>query len=121
MTREQREQAARVLESMRFDYIYNKNIDAIDTAIAVLREQGQGYTMTADRLPDGSKIVAQPDPITGLVPCGCGGDAVRNGRSFLCAYVTSCSECGTLAWSKASQQEADNNWNTAMGYKGADE
>ena len=63
----------------------------------------------------------QADPDTGLVPCGCGGDAVRNGRSFLCAYVTSCSECGTLAWSKASQQEADNNWNTAMGYKEADE
>ena len=57
----------------------------------------------------------QPDPKTGLVPCGCGGGAVRNGMSFFCAYVTSCSECGTLAWSKASQQEADNNWNTAMG------
>ena len=60
--------------------------------------------------------VKQPDPITGLAPCGCGGDAVRNGMSFFYAYITSCSECGTLAWSKTSQQEADNNWNTAMGY-----
>ncbi len=58
----------------------------------------------------------QPDPITGLAPCGCGGDAVRNGMSFFCAYVTSCSECGTLAWSKASQREADDNWNTSRGY-----
>ena len=78
----------------------HKDLDAIEWAIATIQ----------------SKIAhPHPDPDTGLVPCGCGGDAVRNGRSFLCAYVTSCSECGTLAWSKASQQEADNNWNTAMG------
>ncbi len=64
--------------------------------------------------------VARKDPITGLVPCGCGGVAVRNGMSFFCAYVTSCSECGTLAWSKASQQEADNNWNTSHGYTAPD-
>ena len=77
--------------------------DAVREAIKTLAE-------------DNNVPVKQPDPITGLVPCGCGGDAVRNGMSFFHAYVTSCSECGTLAWSKSSQQEADNNWNVAMGY-----
>ena len=65
---------------------------------------------------DNNAPVKQPDTINGLAPCGCGGDAVRNGMSFFCAYVTSCSECGTLAWSKASQREADDNWNTSRGY-----
>ena len=71
-----RVEAAAVLDAMIFgtypddDITIEKiEIEAVRFAIAALREQGQGYTMTADRLPDGSKIVAQPDPATGLKGC----------------------------------------------------
>ena len=36
-----------------------RRIDAYKTAIAALREQGQGYTMTADRLPDGERLASK--------------------------------------------------------------
>ena len=59
----------------------------------------------------------QPDPITGLVPCGCGGEAVRYGRdSYNSFFTTGCSKCGTLSWGESLQDEADKSWNNAMGY-----
>ena len=54
-TRAQREQAAEVLEKFQKGiYGHGGKVGvAIDTAIAVLREP-VGYTMTADRSPDGA-------------------------------------------------------------------
>ena len=59
----------------------------------------------------------QPDPITGLMPCGCGGEVVRYGRNLLNRFTTGCSECGTLSWSEFSQEDADKNWNNSRGYR----
>ena len=63
-----------------------------------------------------------PDPITGLVPCGCGGQAVFEG-SFLDEEVPSsygvslsCIECGISTIAYEYEQEAMKAWNTGMGY-----
>lgn len=78
---------------------------SIDTALAALRG-------------------SQPDPITGLIRCGCGGQAVFEG-SFLDEEVPSsyrvslsCIECGISTIAYEYEQEAMKAWNTAMGYKG---
>jgi len=127
MTQKQREQAARVLEEFQKSERGRggKVGVAIDTAIAALREPEHGYTMTADRLPDGSKIVAQPDPITGLVPCGCGGKAKiwpsepTQFTHVITDYEVGCTECAmTTGWVRGKQDNAMNVWNTAMGQKG---
>lgn len=62
-------------------------------------------------------LAHQPDPITCLVPCGCGGEVVRYGRNLLNRFTTGCSECGTLSWSEFSQEDADKNWNNSRGYR----
>lgn len=69
----------------------------------------------------------QPDPKTGLVPCGCGGQAVFEG-SFLDEEVPSsyrvslsCVECGISTIAYEYEQEAMKAWNTAMGWKGGAE
>ena len=57
----------------------------------------------------------QPDPDTGLVPCGCGGKAEEGGLLFDTGdYFTSCRECGTLSWCM-TQKGANKSWNQAMG------
>lgn len=69
----------------------------------------------------------QPDPITGLVPCGCGGVAEElfdgfsfDGDGMECNdYLVKCQKCGMQTqviqtWS----EKARDIWNTAMGYKG---
>lgn len=65
-----------------------------------------------------------PDPKTGLVPCGCGGQVVFEG-SFLDEEVPSsyrvslsCIECGISTIAYEYEQEAMKAWNTAMGWKG---
>ena len=70
---------------------------------------------------------ASPDPATGLVPCGCGGQAVFEG-SFLDEEVPSsyrvslsCVECGISTIAYEYEQEAMKAWNTAMGWKGGAE
>ena len=64
MTQVERECAARVLEQINYmqctgDPTIDEQKRAVDTAIAALREQGQGYTMTADRLPDGERLSSE--------------------------------------------------------------
>ena len=118
-----REEAAWVLEEIwkrytsKVDDIEEREVDAIFAAIDALREQGQGYTMTADRLPDGSKIVAQPDPETGLVPCGCGGKAGFHYSVMLrdndCCVA--CGICGVHSKVALCEEEARDAWNKAMG------
>ena len=71
---------------------------ATDTAIVALREKQQ----------------RQPDPITGLVPCGCGGKAI-----MLCdlEYAVACEKCLiNLPYAFDTKELARQAWNTAMCY-----
>ena len=56
----------------------------------------------------------QPDPITGLVPCGCGGKAI-----MLCdlEYAVACEKCLiNLPYAFDTKELARQAWNTAMCY-----
>ena len=56
----------------------------------------------------------QPDPITGLVPCGCGGKAI-----MLCdlEYAVACEKCLiNLPYAFDTKELARQAWNAAMGY-----
>jgi hypothetical protein len=104
-----REQAIEVLIDRYNSSVIRGRIDdewrlATDTAIAALRGP-------------------EPDPETGLVPCGCGGQAVFEG-SFLDEEVPSsyrvslsCIECGISTIAYEYEQEAMKAWNTAMGWR----
>ena len=61
----------------------------------------------------------QPDPTTGLVPCGCGGKATRSFSSIGC--VVFCASCGLSTKNIFFASEAVNAWNVAMGWKGGAE
>ena len=68
----------------------------------------------------------QPDPDTGLVPCGCGGKAIiwpsDLRQAMVTAYQVGCIECAmTTVWVRGKQENAMNVWNTAMGWKGGAE
>lgn len=94
-----REEAARVLESMRVDYIFHKSNSAIDLAIAALRGP-------------------QPDPDTGLVRCRCGGKAGFHYSVIVDndCYVE-CGICGGHTRVALSEDKARDAWNTAMGWR----
>ena len=96
-------------------------LEAFDMAIAALREKQQ----------------RQPDPDTGLVPCGCGGkakiwlsDLTRlphlitdydvGCTDLITDYEVGCAECAmTTGWVRGRQENAVKVWNTAMGYQEA--
>ena len=68
----------------------------------------------------------QPDPDTGLVPCGCGGKAkvwpsdLR--QAMTTDYEVGCTKCATTTvWVRGKQENAIKVWNTAMGWKGGAE
>ena len=66
----------------------------------------------------------QPDPNTGLMPCGCGGKAKIWPSDLRQAtdYEVGCTECAmTTGWVRGKQENAMNVWNTAMGWKGGAE
>ena len=72
-------------------------------------------------------ILPTPDPITGLVPCGCGGQGLFEG-AYLDEEVPSsyrvclsCAECGMSTAEYEYEQEAMRAWNTAMGWEGGAE
>lgn len=93
-----REQAAKILDDAWRGIPNNGDINL-------------AYKMAIDTLRG-----PQPDPDTGLVPCGCGGKAEEGGLLFDTGdYFTSCRECGTLSWCM-TQKGANKAWNTAMGY-----
>ncbi len=81
-----------------------KDLDAIDWAIATIQ----------------SKIARpQPDPITGLVPCGCGGKAgfhysVMQRDNDCCV---ACGTCGVHSRVALCEEEARDAWNRAMGWR----
>ena len=90
------------------------NIDAYNTAITALRGP-------------------HPDPITGLVPCGCGGKAIlEKGINYHSGYYVICEKCECNigldrddflrpfgAYPTAEQAVSD--WNRAIGWKGGAE
>jgi hypothetical protein len=59
----------------------------------------------------------QPDPITGLVPCGCGGKAVEVGCKNASEWTYECNACGVKTKSQPNNAWAKQDWNTAMGWK----
>ena len=64
----------------------------------------------------------QPDPETGLVPCGCGGKAMvwpsDLRQAMVTAYQVGCIECAmTTVWVRGKQENAVKVWNTAMGHR----
>lgn len=107
-----RQEAAEVLTALKQrlemsddgDYCYySRDIDAYDTALAALRGP-------------------EPDPDTGLVPCGCGGKAKvwpsepTQFTYVITDYEVGCTECAmTTGWVRGKQENAMNVWNTAMG------
>lgn len=99
MTHEQREQAAEVLEKFQNGiYGHGGKVGlAIDIAIAALRGP-------------------QPDPETGLVPCGCGG------KAEIGQYCeVTCDKCGASVPANYTEADAKAAWNRAMGWKGGAE
>lgn len=97
-----------------FNYLYQyvttkDGIEAYQIALSVLRGP-------------------QPDPITGLVPCGCGGKAKiwpsepTQFTKVITDYEVGCTECAmTTGWVRGKQENAVKVWNTAMGWKGGAE
>ena len=74
---------------------------------------------------DNNVPIKQPGPITGLVPCGCGGKAKiwpsdpTQFTHVITDYEVGCTECAmTTGWVHGKQENAMNVWNTAMGQKG---
>ena len=66
-----------------------------------------------------------PDPVTGLLPCGCGGKAKiwpsgsTQFTKVITDYEVGCTECAmTTGWVLGKQEHAIKVWNTAMGWKG---
>jgi hypothetical protein len=108
-----REESARVLSSMR-DTLKKVYLVAIDEERVSALEAAVGYLIAEDN----NVPVKQPDPITGLVPCG-GRPAMlfcTSGEGFWVA-------CGGVSQANRYETEefAIKAWNTAMGYKGGAE
>ena len=102
-----REEAARVLTELADDFEKHE-----------LSENGWLETtyIPAHRMGAAALLGPQPDPITGLVPCGCGGKAeVGDGDKAFCG------RCGITTLEQFTQEDAKSEWNRAMGVKGADE
>ena len=103
-----REQAIEVLIDRYNSSVIRGRIDdewrlATDTAIAALRGP-------------------EPDPDTGLVPCGCGGKArlYELNDDFYLVRVE-CSQCYVATRATYNEERATHDWNTAMGWKGGAE
>lgn len=104
-----REEAARDIDNTACCFSDKRFRDAMHMAAAALRGP-------------------QPDPITGLVPCGCGGKAYvwpsepTQFTKVITAYQVGCIECAmTTVWVRGKQENAVKVWNRAMGWKGGAE
>jgi len=87
-------------------------------------------TFEAFEVADAALRGPQPDPITGLVPCGCGGVAEElfdgfsfDGDGMECNdYLVKCKKCGMQTQViQTWNEKARDIWNTAMGWKGGAE
>ena len=104
-----REEAAGVLSVMRYKLGYVglianevERTAALDVAISYLLAE------------DNNVPTKQPDPITGMVPCGCGGKAI-----MLCdlEYAVACEKCLIgLPYAFDTEELARQAWNTSRGY-----
>ena len=105
-TQVERDNAAATIEDAA-----NNLQEAINMAIAALREKQQ----------------RQPDPDTGLVPCGCGGKAQMGKLLYtgndpdlmpglMTEYYAYCQDCGITTDNSTDMERVENEWNTAMGY-----
>lgn len=86
--------------------------------------QGLEHTIRAFTMARTALRGPQPDPITGLVPCGCGGKAkiwpsnLRQATHVIIDYEVGCTECAmTTGWVRGKQEHAVKVWNTAMGWR----
>ena len=102
-----REEAARVLTELADEY----------EKYELSKNGWLGTTyIPAHRMGVAALRGAQPDPETGLMPCGCGGKAeVGNGNKAFCG------RCGITTLEQFTQEDAKSEWNRAMGVKEADE
>jgi hypothetical protein len=118
-----REEAARVLSGMR-DTLKKVYLVAIDEERVSALESAVGYLLAEDN----NVPVKQPDPITGLVPCGCGGKAaVKKGVNHRSGYYVICEKCEcNIGFDRddylrpygdyPTEERAVSDWDTAMGY-----
>lgn len=105
-----REEAAREIDNTACCFSDKRFRDAMHMAAAALRGP-------------------QPDPITGLVPCGCGGKAIlfhqpdiEGPGSDGDRWAVFCEKtCGMETSDMTSREYAVKVWNTAMGWKGGAE
>ena len=96
-----REEAAREIDNLACCFSDNRIRNAMHMAADALRGP-------------------QPDPETGLVPCGCGGKAGFHYSVMMRdndCYVE-CGICGGHTKVVLSEDKARDAWNTAMGWKG---
>lgn len=117
MTREQREQAARTLQEF---YDFNKTLTPqgdswLQADITINRytqeELGKALPTAIDALRG-----PQPDPITGLMPCGCGGSPVIvETKSKIHPFIARCPLCYMQTDSASSEEDAQFFWNHGMG------
>ena len=111
-----REEAARVLSSMR-DTLKKVYLVAIDEERVSALESAVGYLLAEDN----NVPVKQPDPITGLAPCGCGGVTEQTDfhDGFFPHSKVECLECGIEMMRAGdtileAHAEVKRDWNTAM-------
>ena len=112
-----RDEAARVLKAQA-DY-YGKLFASMITAgdyseLRELEKRMEALEIGADALRG-----PQPDPKTGIVPCGCGGKP-----TFLYSYVArddecylECPRCEAKSALRLGEERARDSWNTAMGMR----
>lgn len=95
------EMCMRLYENARADKgMMSKTKEAFDVAIVALRGP-------------------QPDPATGLVPCGCGGMVfVYCPVDMTDVFVIRCEKCRVGITFAMDLLRAKKEWNTAMGWKG---
>jgi len=105
-------------------YDYNKTLTPhgeswLQADITINRETQRNL---AEALPLAIEAMSRllTDPITGLVPCGCGGKAVDK-EEIDYGYGYKCQKCGIATMAGSSRDCAKEDWNTAMGWKGGAE
>ena len=101
-------------------YDYNKTLTPhgeswLQADITINRETQRNL---AEALPLAIEAMSRllTDPITGLVPCGCGGKAMIHGCHSL-SYVIYCDKCKIETNYQLTADTAKDAWNTVMGYK----
>ena len=111
-----RDEAARVLKYLWIERDENAKSMQQLTKSFFERQEALRIGVAALRGP-------QPDPDTGLVPCGCGGKAKiwssdpTQFTHVITDYEVGCTECAmTTGWERGKQENAIKVWNKAMGY-----